>query len=1297
MYRAVGIRSRRLLFVGLVLISIFATAGVAHAAGENFGELHRFGAPGSGQGELTPPVREENGAFEFEPWHVIGVEPKSDDLFVLEENQKPEESEGEALTRFFRLQELNAEGHFVADAEFKYKSPRSDSNGHAADAVEGIAVDPTTHRLYFLLTEARPESVPEEEESAAASLYAFKTDPNGSKLESAEGANKEGVLVPPEKLEPTSKEPGKPLLEPHGITVDPKTGEVIIVAHDDECNPKSEECEEDYLGNPVDHYMTQRISEAGVLGERYVDSANVLKSTAHGVFAPQSPVVAGSGSEERLLAGDTIDPGLESAVDQFRSGAEKPTRLVVPDAGGVEDGIKEVGEEAEDVGGALAVSPDGKTLYGVTDIKNEEVEGETIETFGVSERSAASLEPIGWTGGQQPTTSHGTDKCVLEPGILEGEHIQIAAGEGGLIFVLVPEYLIEPQSGSFPTKDAIIEFGPGGEGCPKASTQEIAVEVNGRKYSAGETIPAGQTAKLSTFVKQGDALSATWEIENEATHELVLTEEQTSDQYQRPQLSYAFKAGGKYKVTGKIKTDNLDTPSLTVTREDVVVEATSEPIEITKQPLSREVASGETAKFTTAAKGKPTPSVQWWVKPAGSASFEADSLAKGDKGTTTDTLEVPASEEKEGYEYYAEFTSAGNSPERTETVTLTISGSEAPKITSQPSNTTVTEGETASFTAAAVGDPQPTVQWEVSSDGGSTWAPVSGATSPELKIVDATLSESAHQYRAVFKNGVEPPAQSNAATLTVKSKAPPKITLQPLSTTVSKGQSATFTAEAEGAPTPTVQWEVSSDGGSSWAAIAGAISTELKIVGTTLNENGNQYRAVFSNAVQGGVKSDAATLTVNESAAPTVTLQPISTTVGEGQTATFTAEAEGAPAPTVQWEVSSDAGTKWTAISGATATELRVADASLSENGDLYRAVFRNEVDKTGVDSDAATLTVTGPPKITSQPGSTTVTEGTTATFTALASGNPKPEAQWEESSDGGATWTPIAGATSTELRISDTTLGESGHEYRAVFSSEGSEVDSDAATLTVKAKAPPSITSQPASAVVTEGQTATFTVAGTGNPKPAVQWEVSSDGGATWQPVAGATSSELSVFRTTVSESAHQYRAALSNEVDEAGVDSSVATLTVNVAVPPPLPPFVVSTLPSEGEVLPSEVFSPSAIVANASLTVSSGGAVSVKVSCPSGATTCIGTVILKTLRAVSARVGAGKSVLTLAAGSFSVSGGEARAVTLHLSAPARRLVARSRKLRARATVTAHDPAGEKVTTVRIVILRPSRSRHRS
>jgi hypothetical protein len=94
---------------------------------------------------------------------------------------------------------------------------------------------------------------------------------------------------------------------------------------------------------------------------------------------------------------------------------------------------------------------------------------------------------------------------------------------------------------------------------------------------------------------------------------------------------------------------------------------------------------------------------------------------------------------------------------------------------------------------------------------------------------------------------------------TVMVGSPPVITLNPVNQTISGG-SVTFTAAASGTPTPTVQWQVSTNGGVSFTNISGATSTSLSFT-PTISQTGYQYRAVFTNRCSTATTT-AATLTI---------------------------------------------------------------------------------------------------------------------------------------------------------------------------------------------------------------------------------------------------------------------------------------------------------------------------------------------------------------------------------------------------------------------------------------------------
>ncbi|HUC04805.1 MAG TPA: immunoglobulin domain-containing protein [Acidimicrobiales bacterium] len=186
--------------------------------------------------------------------------------------------------------------------------------------------------------------------------------------------------------------------------------------------------------------------------------------------------------------------------------------------------------------------------------------------------------------------------------------------------------------------------------------------------------------------------------------------------------------------------------------------------------------------------------------------------------------------------------------------TLEFTGS-GPAITTQPADVVVTPGSVATFSAAASGTPAPSVQWYVSIDHGSTYTPITNATSDTLSFT-TVQSESGGLYRAVFTNA-SGQATTTAALL---SAGTPEITGQPADQSVTNGSTATFSASAIGDPTPTVQWYVSTDSGSTWSAVSGATSTTLTFT-TTSSENGTEYDAEFTNSY-GTTTTDAATLTV---------------------------------------------------------------------------------------------------------------------------------------------------------------------------------------------------------------------------------------------------------------------------------------------------------------------------------------------------------------------------------------------------------------------------------------------------
>lgn len=268
----------------------------------------------------------------------------------------------------------------------------------------------------------------------------------------------------------------------------------------------------------------------------------------------------------------------------------------------------------------------------------------------------------------------------------------------------------------------------------------------------------------------------------------------------------------------------------------------------------------------------------------------------------------------------------------------TITSIVAPKFSTQPVSKAVTAGQTATFTASAVGSPNPTYQWK------KNGINISGATSTSYTTPATTIADDGAVFTVVASNSGGN-ANSLTATLTVNpATVAPTITTQPVSKSITAGQTCTFSVVATGTPNPTFQWKKNG------TVISGATQSTYTTPVTTLSDNGALFTVVVSNSA-GNLTSSAATLTVNAAnVAPTITTQPASKTVTAGQTATFSVVATGTPAPTYQWKKNG------VEIAGATLSTYTTSATTTADSNSQYTVVVSNLAGS--VTSSAASLTV---------------------------------------------------------------------------------------------------------------------------------------------------------------------------------------------------------------------------------------------------------------------------------------------------------------------------------------------------
>jgi hypothetical protein len=172
-------------------------------------------------------------------------------------------------------------------------------------------------------------------------------------------------------------------------------------------------------------------------------------------------------------------------------------------------------------------------------------------------------------------------------------------------------------------------------------------------------------------------------------------------------------------------------------------------VSITQQPADAAINTGQQAVLTIDYLGDPV-SVQWYQGLSGDTSTP---LA----GETGDSLTVSPTVDTN---YWARISNANDSED---SVTAAVTINVAPSITAEPSDETISDGNTATLSLTATGTVPLSYQWYTGSSG-DTSSPISGATS--ASYTTPTLTEGTYTYWCRVTN-VAGSADSVTATVTV--------------------------------------------------------------------------------------------------------------------------------------------------------------------------------------------------------------------------------------------------------------------------------------------------------------------------------------------------------------------------------------------------------------------------------------------------------------------------------------------------------------------------------------------------
>ncbi len=320
--------------------------------------------------------------------------------------------------------------------------------------------------------------------------------------------------------------------------------------------------------------------------------------------------------------------------------------------------------------------------------------------------------------------------------------------------------------------------------------------------------------------------------------------------------------------------------------------------------------------------------------------------------------------------------------------------------------------------------------WSASTDGGFNWTSIANTTD-SLTYNNLPVTTI---YYATVKSGSCNADTSMHATITVNPLA--------IGGTVTGGtavcdtiNSGTLTLTGS---TGTVQnWESSIDGGLTWVSIANTTTTQTY---TNLQDT-TWFRAIVTSGVCGIDTSTTATIYVNPKTVGGMVMTNDTVCSGSNN---GVLHLTGYVGMIQNWEISTDGGFNWTAVSNTT--------DSLTYNNLTVTTMYRANV-KSGIcnaDTSMRAVITVNPVSVGGNiSGAIAGCEGANGGTLTLAgyTGNIQ---QWESSIDGGLTWTGIANTTATQtyLNLTVTTW------YRAMVQSGVCSADSSAAaTVTVYPK----------------------------------------------------------------------------------------------------------------------------------------------------------------------------------------------------------------------------------------------------
>jgi len=396
-----------------------------------------------------------------------------------------------------------------------------------------------------------------------------------------------------------------------------------------------------------------------------------------------------------------------------------------------------------------------------------------------------------------------------------------------------------------------------------------------------------------------------------------------------------------------------------VTSNPATLAVMDEGPSILQHPESQDKCVGQSVEFSVWAKGPGALRYQWYRN---GVALENDGRING--ATTANLTIDPLLVEDQG-DYEAVVTNPCDEV-TSAPATLTVAD-EAPTISEHPESQDRCIDESAEFSVVAGGPGELEYQWRKFDSDLQEFVDILGANENTYNIDSVTLDD-AGVYDVVVTNPC--PVTSEPATLIVGG---PQIDDDPNDVTLCEDGVATFSVSASGVRPLDYQWRKNGNDLTDNDRITGAATANLTI-DPALPEDTGLYDVVVTNRC---ATATSAAATLNVDAKPRVTVQPVSTTIVEGQSHLFCIAASGAETLTYQWQKD-----------GVDIEDANV-DCYVASEAATYRCVVTNHCGS--ATSDNATLTTVPALSATASTPTPAIKEGDSARLTATPSGGLAP------------------------------------------------------------------------------------------------------------------------------------------------------------------------------------------------------------------------------------------------------------------------------------------------------------------